>query len=176
MKEFDKEWWPLVSNIWVRYSYKNNVNSNFWKVFICWFNKHVKSSIRKEEIPYEKCRVIRIWPANLCCAKIKIQRYTSEQKVRIEQFKDSPNHSHSLEEIGRLKCPQIVQDLVIQETQKNYRPPEIASTIKEYATKHLDFRESVKELTRKEVTNVTYKVRRSLNIYLIGNFNQRIDI
>ncbi len=28
MKEFDKEWWPLVSNIWTEYSYKNNVNGD----------------------------------------------------------------------------------------------------------------------------------------------------
>ena len=28
MEEFDKEWWPLVSNIWTGYSYKNNVNGD----------------------------------------------------------------------------------------------------------------------------------------------------
>ena len=118
MEEFDKEWWPLVSNIWTRFSYKNNVNGDSWKVFTCRFNKHNKSSTRKEGIPHEKRRITRIRPANLCCAKIKVQRYVFEQKVRIERFKNSPDHSHSLEESERLKRPRIVRDLVIQEVQK----------------------------------------------------------
>ena len=78
MEEFDKEWWPLVSNIWTRFCYKNNVNGDSWKVFTCRFNKHNKSSTQKEGIPHEKCRVMRIQSANLCCAKIKVQRYVSE--------------------------------------------------------------------------------------------------
>ena len=45
MKEFDEEWWPLVSNVWTGYSYKNNVNRDSWKVFVCHLNKHNKSSI-----------------------------------------------------------------------------------------------------------------------------------
>ena len=88
--------------------------------FICQFNKYNKSSIQKEGIPHEKRHITRIRPANLCCAKIKVQRYVSEQKVRIERFKNSPDHSHSLEESERLKHPRIVRDLVIQEAQKNY--------------------------------------------------------
>ena len=28
IEEFDKEWWPLVSNIWTGFSCKNNVNGN----------------------------------------------------------------------------------------------------------------------------------------------------
>ena len=45
IEEFDKEWWPLVSNIWTNFSHKNNVNGNSWEVFICRFNKPKKSSI-----------------------------------------------------------------------------------------------------------------------------------
>ena len=113
MEEFDKEWWPLVSNIWTGYSYKNNVNGDSWKVFVCRFNKHNKSSTRKEGIPYAKRRITKIRPAKLCFAKIKVQRYASEKKVRVERFKDSPDHSHSLEESEKLKRSKVVRDLVI---------------------------------------------------------------
>ncbi|EXX77321.1 hypothetical protein RirG_010920 [Rhizophagus irregularis DAOM 197198w] len=159
IEEFDKEWWPLVSNIWTNFSHKNNVNGNLWEVFICRFNKPKKSSTRKEEISQEKRRVTKIRSANLCFAKIKVYRYASEQKVLIERFKDSPDHSHTLEESEKLKRSQTVQNLVMQEAIKNYRPPEIVNAVKEYATEKLDLGESVKELRRKEVTNIKYKVR-----------------
>ncbi|GBB95980.1 hypothetical protein RclHR1_02660001, partial [Rhizophagus clarus] len=168
-EEFDKEWWPLVSNIWTNFSHKNNVNGNSWEVFICRFNKPKKSSTRKEEISQEKCCVTKIRPANLCFAKIKIYRYAFEQKVLIERFKDSPDHSHTLEESEKLKRSQTVQNLVMQEAIKNYRPPEIVNAVKEYATEKLDLGESVKELRQKEVTNIKYKVRGALNAHLVGN-------
>ena len=113
MKEFDEEWWPLVSNVWTGYSYKNNVNGDSWKVFVCCLNKHNKSSIQKEGVPYEKRRITKIWPSNMCYAKIKVQRYAFEKKVRIERFKDSPDHSHSLEESEKLKRSNAVRDLII---------------------------------------------------------------
>ncbi|PKY47195.1 hypothetical protein RhiirA4_421207 [Rhizophagus irregularis] len=65
----------------------------------------------------------------MCSAKIKVQRYIFEQKVRIEWFQDSPDHSYALEESERLKRSQIVRDLVIQKAVKNYRPPEIVSAV-----------------------------------------------
>ena len=169
MEEFDKEWWPLISNIWTGYSYKNNVNGDSWKVFVCQFNKHNKSSTRKEGISYAKRRITKIRPAKLCFAKIKVQRYASEKKVRVERFKDSPDHSHSLEESEKLKRSKVVRDLVIQEASKNYRPPEIVSAIKKYATEKLDLGGSVKKLRWMEVTNIKYKVRGSLDVHLIGN-------
>ena len=176
MKEFDEEWWPLVSNVWTGYSYKNNVNGDSWKVFVCRLNKHNKSSTRKEGVPYEKRRVTKIRPSNMCYAKIKVQRYAFEKKVRIERFKDSPDHSHSLEESEKLKRSNAVRDLIIQEALKNYRPPEILSAVKEYATDNLDLGESVKELRRMEVTNIKYKVRGSLDAHLIGNPKRGSDI
>jgi hypothetical protein len=165
-----------VSNIWTNFSHKNNVNGNSWKVFICRFNKPKKSSTRKEGISQEKRRITKIRPANLCFAKIKIYHYASEQKVLVERFKDSPDHSHTLEESEKLKRSQTVQNLVMQEAIKNYRPPEIVSAVKEYATEKLDLGESVKELRRKEVTNIKYKVRGALDAHLVGNSDLRLDI
>src|ERR1043165_6694127 len=165
-----------MSNVWTRYNYKNNVNGDSWKVFVCRLNKHNKSSTRKEGVPYEKRRVTKIRPSNMCYSKIKVQRYAFEKKVRIERFKDSPDHSHSLEESEKLKRSNAVRDLIIQEASKNYRPPEILSAVKEYATDNLDLGESVKELRQMEVTNIKYKVRESLDTHLIGNPKRGSDI
>jgi MULE transposase domain len=176
IEDFDKNWWPLVSNIWCLYSYKNNVNGNSWKVFLCRFNKHYKSSTRKEDVSHEKRHVTKVRPANLCSAKIKIKWLVSEKKVQIERFGESPNHSHPIEDSEKLKRSQVVRDLVIQEAIKNYRPPEIVSAVKEYATEELNLGKSVKELSRKEVTNIKYKVHGSIDIHLIGNPKQNQDI
>jgi hypothetical protein len=138
-----------VSNVWTRFNYKNNVNGNSWKVFVCRYSKPNKSSTRKEGISSEKRRITKIRPANMCSAKIKVRRYPSEQKVIIEQFGDSSDHSHTLEESEKLKWSQIVRDLVTQEALKNYRPLEIVNAVKEYATEKLNLGESVKELRLK---------------------------
>ena len=119
---------------------------------------------------------MKIWPADLCSAKIKVQHYISEQKVRIEWFKDSPDHTHSLEESEKIKHSQAIWDLVMQEVLKNYWPSEIINIVKEYAIVELDLRESVKELKLKEVINIKYKVRGSLDIHLISNFKWSVDI
>ena len=66
----------------------------------------------------------------MCYTKIKVQRYAFEKKVRIERFKDSPDHSHSLEESEKLKRSNAIRDLIIQEALKNYRPLEILSAIR----------------------------------------------
>lgn len=75
-----------------------------WKVFVCQFKKHNKSSTQKEGIPNEKCHVIKIWPAKLYFAIIKVQHFFSEQKVQVKWFKDSPDHSYSIEDSEKLNA------------------------------------------------------------------------
>ena len=132
------------------------------------------------QVPGKKAFQIRnitkIRPADLCSAKIKVQRYFSEQKVRIERFKDSPDHSHSIEDSEKLKRAKVVRELVIQEAVKNYRPPEIVSAVKEIVTEKLDLGECVKELRQKEVTNIKYKIRGPLDTHLVGNPKRELDI
>ncbi|RHZ67799.1 hypothetical protein Glove_299g65 [Diversispora epigaea] len=144
MCEFDEEWWPLISNIWTRYNYKNHTNGNSWKTFACRFTKYNPSSMQK--------------------------------KVYIERYQDSPDHIHTIEESEKLKRSQFVRNLVEQETIKNYLPPAIVNAIKEYAIEKLDLSSSVKELRRKEVTNIKSKVYKLQNTYLTGNINLELDI
>ncbi|RHZ88905.1 hypothetical protein Glove_20g12 [Diversispora epigaea] len=134
------------------------------------------SSERKEGVPSNKRRKTKIRPPNLCFAKIKVTRFFQEGKVKIERFPDLPNHMHSLEESDKVKRPQIIRNLVVQEAIKNYRPPAILNAVKEYASEKMDLGTSVKELRLKEVTNIKYKVRGALDAHLIGNINKEQDI
>ena len=62
-----------------------------------------------------------------------------------------------------------------KEAVKNYPPLAITSAVKEYATK-LGLGASVQELRRKEVANIKYKVRGSLETHLICDFDLKSDI
>ena len=66
--------------------------------------------------------------------------------VKIERYKDSPNHAHSLLEIDQIKHSQAIQNLVENEAVKNYSPLAITSAVKEYATIKLGLGASVNEL------------------------------
>ncbi|CAG8836986.1 20060_t:CDS:2, partial [Gigaspora margarita] len=136
MHDFDHEWWPLVSNIWTRFSYKTHSNGNSWKAFACQLTKHNHSSGRKERIFLEKHRKTKTCPSNLCFAKICVLHLESEV----------------------LKRSNAVRKLVEEEAVKNYSPFTIVNAIKDYTTKKLDLGVSVKELKRKEVSNVKQKV------------------
>ena len=70
----------------------------------------------------------------------------------------------------------VVRDLVENEAIKNYSPPSITAAVKEYATEKLGLGECVRELKRKEVTNIKYKVRGPIESHLIGNSNLKLDI
>ncbi|CAB4431785.1 unnamed protein product [Rhizophagus irregularis] len=176
IQEFDNNWWPLVSNIWIGFSYRNNVNGNLWKSFTCHFTKHNQSNSRKEGISLEKYQKMKTRPPELCFAKIKVSQFISEQKVRVERYNNSPDYTHLLDKSEKLKRSQVVRTLVEQEALKNYRPPAIVSAVKEFATEKLGLNESVKELRRKEVTNIKSKVRESFDTHLIGNLNRELDI
>ncbi|CAG8857486.1 33096_t:CDS:1, partial [Gigaspora margarita] len=126
--------------------YKNHSNSNSWKAFACRLTKHNHSSGQKDGIPLEKRRKTKTRSPNLCSAKICVLHFVGAQKVQIEQYNNSLDHTHTLEESEVLKRSNTVRKLVEEEAVKNYSPPTIVSTIKDYATKKLDLGASVKEL------------------------------
>ncbi|CAG8470748.1 3420_t:CDS:2, partial [Scutellospora calospora] len=94
IEDFDENWWLLVTNMWMQWNIYKYVNSDICKVFACYFTKHQSSSTWQKE--------------NL----------VSLQIVKIEHYKNSPNHSHSLEE---------------NEAVKNYLPSVITAAVKEFA-------------------------------------------
>jgi len=96
--------------------------------------------------------------------------------TRIERHKDSPDHTHTLRESDRLKRPEVIRSLVKEEAIKSYPPVAIVNAIKEHATDHLNLGACVEDLTRKEVTNIKYKVRGSMELDLIGDPKLGSDI
>src|SRR3954468_15951546 len=115
-------------------------------------------------------------PFKLCHAKIKVSWLTLLNVIKIERYKDSSNHTHSLLEINRIKCSQAIRSLVKKEAVKNYSPPAITSAIREYATIELGLSTSINELKRKEVANIKYKIRGPMESHLIGDSNLTSDI
>ena len=139
--------------------------------------KHRESSARqKENIPGEKRRITKIRQPGLCLAKINVFWVASSNIVRIERYKDSPDHTHTLLEVDRIKRPKAIRRLVEIEAVKNYSPPAITSAVKEYATLKLGLGECARELNRKEVTNIKYKIRGPMESHLVGNSVLKSDI
>ncbi|GBB94275.1 hypothetical protein RclHR1_23220001 [Rhizophagus clarus] len=94
----------------------------------------------------------------------------------ISSYKDSSNYIHSLLDVDRIKHPQAIRTLMKKEAVKNYLLPAITAAVKEYATIKLDLGANMQELKRKEVTNIKYKVRELMEVYLIGNSDLKLDI
>ncbi|RHZ83977.1 hypothetical protein Glove_86g243 [Diversispora epigaea] len=176
MKDFDENWWPLVSNIWTQWNSYKQTNSNIRKDFVCRLMKHRESSTRKKEnIPIDKRRITKTRPSNLCCAKIRVLWQFSLKMVKVDRCKDSPNHTHTLLESDQIKRSQAIRTLVEKDAIKNYSAPAITAAVKEYATK-TGLGTSVSELKCKEVANIKYKVRGPMESHLICNSNLNSDI
>ncbi|CAG8502496.1 6013_t:CDS:2, partial [Scutellospora calospora] len=158
-----------------QFNYKIHNNGNSWKVYTCRLTKHNESSTRKEGIPSEKRRKTKVRPADQCSAKIKVFHLVTDQVVWVEQYSNSPDHAHTLEDSEKLKRSKAVRVLVEREAVKNYLSPAITSAIKEYATVNLGLGKSIKELRCKEVANIKYKVRESQNAPLISNSQLIVD-
>ena len=139
--------------------------------------KHRESSTwQKENILNKKCQITKTRPSDICSAIVKVFWIASSNVVQVERYKNSPNHTHSLLEIDRVKQPEVIRNLVEIEAAKNYSPPAITSAIKKYATLELGLGKCARELKRKEVTNIKYKVRGPMETCLIGNSNLKLDI
>ncbi|CAB5203214.1 unnamed protein product [Rhizophagus irregularis] len=176
MEDFDENWWPLVSNIWTQWNSYKQANGNVRKDFACRLTKHQKSSSRqKENVSIEKRRITKTRPSKLCHAKIRVLWLISLEIVRIERYKDSPNHTHTVLDSDRIKRSQAVRILVENEAVKNYSPPAITVAVREYATE-LGLGTSVSELKRKEVSNIKYKVRGPMESHLFCNSDLKSDI
>ena len=80
-------------------------------IHVCRLAKHRESSTR-QGISIDRRRQTSARPSDLYNAKIKITWLTSSEVVQIERYKDSPDHTHSIQDIDRIKRPQVVRDLV----------------------------------------------------------------
>src|SRR5438034_1023632 len=107
---------------------------------------------------------------------IKVLWIVSLEKVQVKRYNNSSNHTHFLLEIDRIKQPKVIRNLVEVKAAKNYLPLAITSAVKEYATLELNLGEYARELKRKEVTNIKYKVCGPMETHLVENLNLKINI
>ncbi|RIB17329.1 hypothetical protein C2G38_2187665 [Gigaspora rosea] len=71
---------------------------------------------------------------------------STRQDVRIERFKDSPDHTYTLSKSDINKHSNTIRNLVINEAVKNYAPVVITSVVKEFAKNDLRLNDSVEYL------------------------------
>ncbi|RHZ49757.1 hypothetical protein Glove_514g4 [Diversispora epigaea] len=151
-EEFNNNWWPLISNVWTQYNSCKFSNGDSWKIFICRFTKHQESSTRKDDVLNNKRRTTLIRLFGFCKAKIKIIQLVFDKLVRIECYKNSPDHVHTLIETA------------------------IVKTVKEYTNNKLQLDESIKDLKCREVANIKYKLREPMETHLVDNVELESDI
>ncbi|CAG8530523.1 7486_t:CDS:2, partial [Cetraspora pellucida] len=108
--------------------------------------------------------------------KTFVSWYVAKQKVCVEQFQGSPDHTHNLDESNKLKHLQAIRTLVKKEAVKNYPVLTIVNAVKEYTSENLDLGMSVKELRWRKVANIKYKVCGPQNMYFTGTSELAPDI
>ncbi|CAB4374487.1 unnamed protein product [Rhizophagus irregularis] len=58
--DFNENWWPLITNIWTKWTSNKHVNGDVWKVFACRLMKFWESSTRqKENVPSDKRQITK---------------------------------------------------------------------------------------------------------------------
>ncbi|CAG8682092.1 3601_t:CDS:2, partial [Cetraspora pellucida] len=57
---------------------------------------------------------------DICEAKIKITHIIATQTVRVERFKNTPHHSHPIEDSDLLKTLEVIRQLVAQEARLGF--------------------------------------------------------
>ncbi|GBB87598.1 hypothetical protein RclHR1_14070005 [Rhizophagus clarus] len=107
---------------------------------------------------------------------IKVIWIASLNVVQVEQYNNFSDYTHSLLEVNRIKRPKAIRALVEIEASKNYSPPAITSAIKEYAISKLGLGECARELKRKKVANIKYKVCEPTESDLLGNSDLKLNI
>jgi len=109
-------------NVWTSYSEGFPINCNPWKVYACRLEKRLKSSTRCDDVAPEKRRKTTIRQPKLCHAKIRVTTLVSSGMVRIEPYKNSTDHTHTIEESDALKVSQALRKAVIPEAAKLSSP------------------------------------------------------
>lgn len=179
LQEFDDHWWPLISNVWVLTGglqpYTKDGVFGCYSVYVCHLAKTKESSAWKEGMPIDKRRKTAVHIPFECEASIKITCIISTSTICIEWYKDTPDHTHSIEDNDRIKCPGIIKDMIKKEASKPYHPPAIVSTIKELTSKD-GLGGLTSHMDHKEVANVQRKSQISQQTHLISASNLGEDI
>ncbi|CAG8814601.1 17011_t:CDS:2, partial [Gigaspora rosea] len=109
-------------------------------------------------IPVDKRRKTNIRPAGIC-----------ETKIKVMWFKNSSDHTHTLNKSGMNKYSSTICTLVTNKAVKNYAPVAIINAVREFAKNDLGLNNSVEYLRHRKVANIKYKIQGPINAHLVGS-------
>lgn len=171
LEEFDEHWCLLISNVWTAtggpWPYTAQGVFGCYQVYIYHLAKKKESSTWREGMPIKKQRKTAIYIPVECGASIKITWIISTSTVCVEWPKDTPDHTHSIEDVNKITCPAIIKDMIAKEASKPYCPPAIVAIIKELTSKD-GLEDLVSHLHHQEVDNIQWKHHTTQWTYLVG--------
>ncbi|KAF9998378.1 hypothetical protein BGZ80_006797 [Entomortierella chlamydospora] len=174
-QEFKDEIWPLISNVWTQFARYKSIKGETSIIFACRLAKHRDSSSRQAGISSKKRRLTSVRAPMECKIKIRVVHTDADQMTCIERYDETPDHCHTLEDSDKVKRPQAVRQMMINEARKAYRPPAIVVAVKDLAAGQ-GLEEVNPHISRKEVSNIQATVRSSELTRLIGNADLEHDI
>ncbi|KAF9129606.1 hypothetical protein BGW39_004007 [Mortierella sp. 14UC] len=171
-KEFEEDWWPLISNAWSCNSGPKptpiGAPLGYIRNYSCRLSKQTTPK-SKETTPVNKRRARPVRAACDCQAAIKITHITGTGTSIVERYNDAPAvHTHSLADVDKIKRPAVIKNLIGKEVLKSSNPQETIATIRQLA-EDSGLGEAAAFVTRAELNNSRRKQRQNELAPLVGD-------
>ncbi|KAK3824504.1 MAG: hypothetical protein J3R72DRAFT_17104 [Linnemannia gamsii] len=171
-KEFEDDWWPLISNAWSCNSGPKptpiGAPLGYIKTYSCRLSKQCAPK-SKEATPVNKRRARSVRTACECQAAIKITHIHATGVTVVERFNDAPAvHTHSLADVDKVKRPAVIKNLIGKEVLKSSNPQETIASIRQLA-EDSGMGEAAAFVTRSELSNSRRKQRQNELEPLLGD-------
>ncbi|KAF8942757.1 hypothetical protein BGZ47_006160 [Haplosporangium gracile] len=167
-KEFENDWWPLISNAWTCNSGPKptpvGAPLGYIRNYTCRlatkYNPKPKDTSNDTPNTKRRKRTIRV-PCE-CQAAIKITHVTATGITTIERnHNDTPAvHTHSLADVDKARRPAAIKALIDKETLKNNNPLETIASIRQLAEES-GLGEVAAFVTRTELVNTRRRQRQT---------------
>ncbi|KAF9921734.1 hypothetical protein FBU30_008201 [Linnemannia zychae] len=169
-KEFDEDWWPLISNAWSCSSGPKptpiGAPLGYIRHYTCRLaTKHIPKS--KDTTPVNKRRQRPVRAACDCQAALKITHITATGITIIERFNDAPMHTHSLVDVDKVKRPAAIKALIGKEAMKSTNTQDTIASIRQLAEES-GLGEVAAFVTRSELNNTRRRQRQTELEPLLG--------
>lgn len=175
-KEFEDDWWPLISNAWSCYSGPKptpvGAPLGYIRNYTCRlatkFNSKPKDTSNDTPDTKRRKRTVRV--AHECPAAIKITHVTVTGITTVERtHSDTPAvHTHSLADVDKVKRPAAIKAMIDKETLKSNNPQETIASIRQIAEES-GLGEAAAFVTRAELVNTRRRQRHTELVPLVGD-------
>ncbi|KAG0269741.1 hypothetical protein BGZ95_001956 [Linnemannia exigua] len=178
-KEFEDDWWPLISNAWSCNSGPKptpvGAPLGYIKTYSCRLSKQ-STPKSKEATPVNKRRARSVRAAFECQAAIKITHIHATGVTVVERFNDAPAvHTHSLADVDKVKRPAVIKNLIGKEVLKNSNPQDTIASIRQLA-EDSGMGEAAAFVTRSELSNSRRKQRQNELEPLVGDIRLEDEV